>query len=329
MKRNLLSLLLIGSLCLTGTIVYSQTSSKKPSASPVKKFDAGYLQKDAFVFFVIGDWGRNGESHQSEVAASMKRCAEIADPEFIVSTGDNFYTYGVASVDDPQWMSSFENVYKSNSLQIDWHPVLGNHDYHGSVKAQIDYTKKSRRWVLPSHYYTLVKKTDDDKRIRFVFMDTNPYVQKYRKKGEEYPELLQQDTLRQWKWMDSVFAVSAAEKEEWKIVVGHHPIYSSSPKHGDTKELKGTLLPKLEANHVQAYFCGHDHDLQHQKPKGSHVDHFLSGAGSEVRPTGSYEHTLFAKSVPGFALVSIQGETLTLYYLDKEGNIVYQYTRQR
>ena len=329
-RSPLFQVLTAGLAGLISLSAMAQAPKTKQVTTPAyKKFDAKSIEEDTFVFFVLGDWGRNGESHQQDVANSMKKCAEIADPEFIISTGDNFYTYGVASVDDPQWMNSFENVYRSNALQIDWHPVLGNHDYHGSAQAQIDYTKKSRRWVMPSHYYTFVKETDDSKKIRFVFADTNPFVKKYRKNFTEYPEILQQDTLKQWKWMDSVFTVSEKEKEEWKIVIGHHPIYSSSPKHGDTKELWGTLLPRLEVNKVQAYFCGHDHDLQHQKPNGSYVDHFLSGSGSEVRTSASYEHTLFAKSIPGFAIVSIKGDKLTLYFIDTKGNIVYSYSKKR
>lgn len=293
------------------------------------KFKAKKIEKKAFVFFVIGDWGRNGDEHQTEVAEAMKKCAELVEPKFIISTGDNFYHTGVASVEDPQWMNSFENVYKSNALQIDWYPVLGNHDYYGNTQAQIDYTKRSRRWVMPAAYHTFARETDDKQKIRFMFMDTNPYVQAYWRKKQLYPDLAKQDTAKQWRWADSVFNVSVQQKEDWKIVVGHHPVYSSNPKHGDTKELHGTLKPRLESNQVQAYFCGHDHDLQHQKPKGSYVDYFLSGAGSEVRPTASYEHTLFAESIPGFAIVSIKGDTMTVYYIDPKGKIVYQYSRKK
>ncbi len=325
LRKKVLVVLL--ALC-AGFFMANGQAAKKASA-PLKKFEKSMIPKDAFVFFVIGDWGRNGEIDQSSVAASMKKCAEMADPEFFISTGDNFYTYGVASVDDPQWMSSFENVYKGNAFQIDWYAILGNHDYRGSAQAQIDYTKKSRRWIMPAAYFTKVHRTDNDQKVRFIFMDTNPFVKKYYKEIEDYPELARQDTTKQWKWVDSVFAASATNKEEWKIVVGHHPVYSSSKKHGDTKELHSTLKPRLESNKVQAYICGHDHDLQHQKPKGSYVDYFLSGAGAEVRPTASYEHTLFAESIPGFAIVSISGDVLTLYYVDNHGNVVYTYSRTR
>ncbi|MFN8438315.1 MAG: tartrate-resistant acid phosphatase type 5 family protein [Cytophagales bacterium] len=309
-------------LLITFSHILIFAQKKKPAL-----FSAKNIEKDAFVFFVIGDWGRNGEYNQMEVANAMKSCAKIADPEFIISTGDNFYTYGVASTQDPQWTNSFENVYKGNDLQIDWHPVLGNHDYHGNTQAQIDYTKISRRWVMPSAYYTFTKETDDNSKIRFMFIDTNPFVKKYRKKLEEYPDLAKQDTTKQWQWIDSVLTTSNTAKEDWKIVIGHHPIYSSNPKHGDTKELHHTLKPRLENNKVHAYFCGHDHDLQHQKPQNSFVDYFLSGAGSETRPSAKHEHTLCAESVPGFAIVSIKENKLTLYFINSKNEIVYQYTR--
>jgi hypothetical protein len=46
-------------------------------------------------FIVFGDWGRNGEDRQKEVALEMGKTAKKFKPEFIVSTGDNFYPNGV------------------------------------------------------------------------------------------------------------------------------------------------------------------------------------------------------------------------------------------
>jgi hypothetical protein len=39
----------------------------------------------------IGDWGRRGADHQQEVADSMAEYALAHPPEFVISTGDNFY----------------------------------------------------------------------------------------------------------------------------------------------------------------------------------------------------------------------------------------------
>ena len=39
----------------------------------------------------IGDWGRLGQYNQSGVAALMGRKAALEQPDFVISTGDNFY----------------------------------------------------------------------------------------------------------------------------------------------------------------------------------------------------------------------------------------------
>ena len=39
----------------------------------------------------VGDWGRLGRYNQSAVAALMGRKAALEQPDFIISTGDNFY----------------------------------------------------------------------------------------------------------------------------------------------------------------------------------------------------------------------------------------------
>src|SRR5438270_1552209 len=62
-------------------------------------------------FLVIGDWGREGEADQAEVAAQMGITADAVPARFVISVGDNFYEDGVASTKDPLWQSSFEKVY--------------------------------------------------------------------------------------------------------------------------------------------------------------------------------------------------------------------------
>jgi len=74
-------------------------------------------------------------------------------------------------VDDPQWQSSFEKVYTASSLQVPWHVVLGNHDYHHDPDAQIAYARPASlehagallhrteridpppRWIFSSSYH--------------------------------------------------------------------------------------------------------------------------------------------------------------------------------
>ena len=278
-------------------------------------------EEGALSFLIVGDWGRCGEFNQQEVGDQMDYYTGKSDAEFIISTGDNFYDKGVRSVSDPLWKDSFEEIYKGSNLRRDWFVVLGNHDYEGTPQAEVDYSKVSRRWNMPARYFTFTKEINDTSSVRFIFLDTSPFVKKYHKEKDKYADLARQDTAKQIRWLDSVLAAST---ERWKIVVGHHPVYSSSKKHGDTKELKEWLKPMLEKYKVQVYFAGHDHDLQHQKPSGSTVDYIVSGGGSENRPTGKYEHTKFAEGVSGFVLASLKADSMNLYFIDYKGNILYK-----
>ena len=77
--------------------------------------------------------------------------------------GDNFYKVGVKSVDDKRFKETFEDVYRAKSLMNRWYILAGNHDHHGNVWAQIEYTQRSSRWYFPHFYYTEKFKINDGK----------------------------------------------------------------------------------------------------------------------------------------------------------------------
>ena len=104
-------------------------------------------------FLVVGDWGKNGSQVQRQVAAAMGRAAAQVGSRVVVSAGDNFYPQGGASPADPHWRTSSEEVYTAAALQTPWYAALGNHDYRGAPQAQIEYSKRSNRWRMPSRYY--------------------------------------------------------------------------------------------------------------------------------------------------------------------------------
>jgi metallophosphoesterase superfamily enzyme len=278
----------------------------------------------AFNFMIIGDWGRNGVQIQQEVADQMEKTADSIGVKFIATVGDNFQVSGVASTQDPLWMLNFENVYKGLSLQTDWYPVMGNHDYKGNTQAEIDYSKISRRWNMKDRNYTFTKKINDSISARFIFLDTPPLVEEYRKKPEEYPDAVKQDTGKEIKWLKDVLAGS---KEKWILVFGHHPIYSASNKHGNTQEMIDLVKPLLEQYKAQFYFCGHDHDFQHLHEKGKNVDYIVSGTGSETRPASTNEMSVFSRSEPGFSVVSLKSDSLRICFVSTSGNIIYSFAR--
>ena len=276
-------------------------------------------------FLVLGDWGRNGEYFQKEVALQMSKAAATIDSEFVISVGDNFYPIGVQSTQDPQWKASFEDIYFNYHLQTPWYLALGNHDYYGNIQAQIDYSKISRRWNLPSNYYKETVELKDGSKLLLIFIDTSPFINSYYSKGKEMAEKVkQQDTIAQKKWlMETLQEADASIK--WKIVIGHHPMYSGGKRKDsqDTKDIEATFAPIFDQYKVDAYFCGHEHDLQVIRPKGRFTTQFLSGAGCEVRPTGTREGTLFALSEPGFMTFSVTSKLLVAQLVNAQGKIVH------
>lgn len=127
--------------------------------------------------------------------------------------------------------------------------------------------------------------------------------------------------MAQVAWLDAELGRSTAP---WKLVFGHHTIYSGGSAHGNTRELIAQVKPLLEKHGVQAYINGHEHDLQHIRVGA--VDYICTGAGSEVRPTGKIDGTLFALSRSGFATMKVDSDTLRLTFTDYTGNIVYAST---
>ncbi|GBF89772.1 hypothetical protein Rsub_02942 [Raphidocelis subcapitata] len=85
-------------------------------------------------FFVIGDWGRQGNGNQLRAARMMADVAACAKPNFIISSGDNFYSHGLTSANDPAFEESFSKVYSASSIkEVPWYAVLGNHDYNDGI----------------------------------------------------------------------------------------------------------------------------------------------------------------------------------------------------
>ena len=276
---------------------------------------------DALDFVAVGDWGRDGASHQRDVANAMGKVAQDVDARFVMSVGDNFYDNGVTSTRDPQWKSSFEDVYTHPGLQCPWYVALGNHDYRGNPQAQIDYATAGARWRMPNRYYRVEGVTLGAPHVDLFCIDTSPLVHSYREKveGSIRQNVALQDVGAQLAWLDAALANSTAPM---KLVFGHHTIFSGGSGHGNTPELVELLRPILERRGVRAYINGHDHDLQHLRV-GS-VDYICTGAGSEVRPTRAIEGTRFCAARSGFAWLSVREDAVGLTFWDYEGQALYR-----
>lgn len=277
-------------------------------------------------FLAVGDWGRNGADHQLAVAQQMAKWANSHPNDFIISTGDNFYPSGVVSEHDPLWHYSYENIYTDYALQWDWYPILGNHDYKSDPDAQVRYSNISRRWKMPARYYSKTFQLSTGEEVLLAFLDTNPLIPEFYHNTEYGPNVRNQDPQQQLDWLEDLLSSS---KAHWKIVIGHHPMYTAGPRthNYDTLGIRKVLQPILEKHRIPLYLSGHEHSLQHMKEADKGFHQLISGAGSEVTPVKKgLPYSRFEADQYGFMYFSMNRHELYVQCVSHEGQVIYTTT---
>jgi tartrate-resistant acid phosphatase type 5 len=251
----------------------------------------------------LGDFGagapENGQiagEPQKQVAAAMLKAQKAKGFDFGITLGDNFYPTGMFSPTDARWKTLWSELY--DPLKLKFYVTFGNHDW-GSVDspaAELMYENPS--WMLPAPYYTFTAGP-----VQFFALDTN-----------EVSEL-------QLTWLRDALAKSTAR---WKVVYGHHPIYSAG-QHGDGKTLIARLLPVLK-DRADIYFAGHEHDMQHLKAEGG-VHFFINGGGgAKIREIKPNARSIFAQSAYGFSTLEADNDKIVVKFIGADSAELYQYT---
>ncbi len=252
----------------------------------------------------LGDFGYGSPANrrlagddQKRVAAAMLQSHRQSPFDFGLTLGDNFYPDGMESPTDDRWQTLWRELYEP--LGLKFYATLGNHDWHhaDSPAAEILHSHQSASWRMPAPYYTFTAGP-----AQFFALDTN--------------EVSEAQLL----WLKGALSESRAR---WKVVYGHHPIYSAG-RHQDNASLIERLLPVLK-DRVDVYLAGHDHDLQHLKPEGG-VHFFVNGGGgARVRKIEMGTRSLFAKDAHGFAVLEADTRQLKVKFLDTSLNQLYEY----
>ncbi|WP_394800053.1 metallophosphoesterase [Bacteroides caecigallinarum] len=278
-------------------------------------------------FYLANDLGRNGYYDQKPIAELMGNMAETVDIECVIAAGDIHHFEGVRSVNDPLWMTNYELIYSHPELMIPWYAILGNHEYRGNTQAVIDYSKVSARWNVPGRYYTFAME-NDGVTVRFVMVDTAPLLDKYREDTEKYPDACKQDMNKQLAWIDSLLTTS---KEDWVLVVGHHPIFAETGKDDSERLDLQKRLDSILRKHtnVDMYLCGHIHNFQHIRKVDSNIDYVVNTSGSLSRKVKPIDGTRFCSGDTGFSLICADKKELNLHMINKEGKVIYTVTRKK
>jgi hypothetical protein len=270
---------------------------------------------------VIGDTGVGTDAQFCVAEAMGAACLAAGGCTAVLMAGDNFYPAGVESTADARWSASFEQPYAVAGLDgLDFFPVFGNHDYDGGHPhrraAQVAYstlpvgvgpgTRPSGKWTMPAPWYQVVF----GDLVRVVALDTHDLA------GQP-PDDAPAD----------LGAQVASAPETWKLVLGHHPRFTSGAHQADLEtqdDLYG-LFGALQEIYCSAdlYLAGHDHDRElidaGQDPACPRTRFLVSGAAAQLRgsPFPALGHTLFYDDTTlGFALLELRRATLEIRFYD-------------
>lgn len=204
------------------------------------------------IFAIIGDTG-TAEEGQFEIGKRLNECQEKFKYDFVIMLGDNIYD----DFSPKGYKERFEEPYKALLEKgVKFHAVLGNHDVEkGNGDHQLKYEPMG---LSGRRYYSYVK---GDNLIEFFALDSNNMDSK------------------QVKWLEEKLKASTAR---WKIAYYHHPLYSSSKKHGSDKRLRKKLEPLFEKYKIDVAFSGHDHVYERIRPQKG-VQYFVAGSGGAFR----------------------------------------------
>ena len=246
----------------------------------------------------FGDFG-TGSPEQINLAKAMVEYHKTHPFDFGLTLGDNFYTYGMVSPNDPRWQTQWEQLY--GPLGIKFYPAFGNHDYGqpDSPAAEILYSEKSPDWRFPAPYYTFTAGP-----VQFFAVDNINLTES---------ELL---------WLDRELSKSQAR---WKLVYAHYPIYSAT---GEDEQLVHRLLPLLKGR-VDIYLTGHHHNLQELRTEGG-VHFFVSGGGgAALYDLNPYERSIYKQKVNGFTVLEADANHFKISFIGTDGKVLHESTVEK
>ena len=238
-------------------------------------------------FLAVADVG-SGDANQRAVGAQMAVVHRRQPVDLVVLGGDNIYPSG----DMRLIGKTFEQPYAELlAAKVPFHAVLGNHDIRTeNGLPQLAY----RPYGMNGRFYS-VRKGD----VEFFMLDTNgnaPWSQ-------------------QLAWFRSALSAS---KAPWKVVVGHHPIYSSG-FYGNNSALREKLSSLMQRHGVQLYINGHEHNYERSKPIDGITYLVVGAGGASLRPVLPTAQSAKAVSVFSFAEIEAGAKALTVTAWDRNG----------
>jgi 3',5'-cyclic AMP phosphodiesterase CpdA len=243
-------------------------------------------------FLAVADSG-SGDANQRAVGQRMAAVHQRQAVDLVLLGGDNIYPSGDLALVESTFLRPYAELLKA---RVPFHAVLGNHDIRtANGEPQVSYAP----FGMKGRYHALRRGP-----VEFFLLDTNGNA----------------DWQRQISWLRGALARSRAP---WKVVVGHHPIYSSG-FYGNDPHLAAKLTGLMQRHGVQLYINGHDHNYERSKPLDGITYLVVGGGGASLRPVISTAQTAKAASVFSFAELEAGPKELKLWAWDRNGRLIDQ-----
>ena len=221
-------------------------------------------------------------------------------PELILHTGDIAYDNG--TTDD--FIAGFFKPYQALIANVPLYPAMGNHEFHtGNGRIYKEVFEMPKSTGSNEDYYSF-----NIDSVHIVSLNTNlDYAA-----GSKMNTWLQQDL--------------AASKHKWKIVIFHHPPYSSGTHGGDTA-VAAALSPIFESNGVDLVLNGHDHVYERNQEVNG-VEYIVTGGGGRSVYSKDTSNPYSAKFVADnhFVGLKVYPDKISLTAIDKRGYEIDSYT---
>ena len=241
-------------------------------------------------FGVIGDNG-NGEEPQYALGRVMADWHGRFEYPLVVMMGDNIYGSDRPQDFDRKFVGPYKVLLDKG---VKFYASLGNHD----SREQRYY----KHFNMDGKLYYSFKAPKED--VRFFALEST---------------YMDQDQL---KWVEDELKKSG---EKWKIVYFHHPLYSSSSRHGSQLKLRAVLEPLFIQYNVSLVLNGHDHAYERIKPQNG-IQYFVVGSSGQLRRGDLRKGsplTAFGNDTDRvFVLMEIDGDVATFNAINDRGAVV-------
>ncbi|PSB32711.1 metallophosphoesterase family protein [Chlorogloea sp. CCALA 695] len=289
-RRQFIALSSFSALCLAflTSKLNKQSASSSVNVEEAKSVKYTSTSEIPLRFVSVADTG-TGDKGQYAVAQAMTRYYKRKPYKLVVLAGDNIYNNGEIE----KINAVFERPYQELLSQgVKFQACLGNHDIRtDNGEPQVRYPG----FNMQGRYYTFGQDL-----VQFFALDTNHNA----------------DWKTQLTWLDKELSRS---KAPWKIVFGHHQIYSSG-SYGLNQPFIKTLSPIFQKHGVQLYINGHDHDYERTRSING-TTYLTCGAGAGTRPVGASAWTARAKSELSFAAFELYSDRLEISGIDTKSVI--------